>query len=78
MALAAGRVADLLQRFVPGRLRLSHAGIWVSSLQPYRDGSWTASELGITPRDLGVTLADIVQWLADQGHLPAARAPGSS
>ena len=53
MALAADRVARLLQRFMPGRLRLSHVGIWVSSLQPHCDGSWTASKLGITPRDLG-------------------------
>jgi dihydroflavonol-4-reductase len=72
MAQAASRVADLVQRLVPGRLPLSHEGIWMAALQPHCDDSKTASELGITPRDLRVTLADTVQWLADQGHLPAA------
>ena len=42
-------------------------------LQPHCDDSRTISELGITPRDLRVTLTDTVQWLADQGHL---RRPG--
>ncbi len=60
------------------RLPFSHEGIWISSLQPHCDDSRTASELGITSRDLGVTLADTVQWLADQGHLPVARAAGGS
>jgi hypothetical protein len=42
------------------------------------DDSRTVSELGVTPRDLRVTLADTVQWLADQGHLPMARAASGS
>jgi dihydroflavonol-4-reductase len=72
IAQAAGRVADLVQRLVPGRLPLSHEGIWMAALQPHCDDSRTASELGIVPRDLRVTLADTVQWLADQGHLSVA------
>jgi hypothetical protein len=78
MTLAAGRVADLMQRLIPARLPFSHEGIWISALQPHCDDSRTASELGITSRDLRVTLADTVQWLADQGHLPLARAAGGS
>ncbi len=78
MALAAGRLADLMQRFMPGRLPLSYEGIWISALQPYCDDSRTAKELGITPRDLRVTLKDTVQWLADQGHLPIAQTAGSN
>jgi len=31
-------------------------------------------ELGIAPRELRVTLADTVRWLADQGHLSLTRA----
>jgi hypothetical protein len=31
------------------------------------------SELGITARDLRVTLEDTVRWLADQGHLSIKR-----
>jgi len=73
-ALAAGRVADLMQRLLPARLPFSHEGIWVGALQPHCDDSRTASELGITARDLRVTLADTVQWLADRGYLPAPRA----
>ena len=76
--LAAGRVADLVQRLMPGRLPFSPEGIWINALQPHCDDSRTVSELGITSRDLQVTLADTVQWLADQGHLPAAGAAGGS
>lgn len=72
VAMAAGRVADLVQRFVPGRLPLSYEGVWLSALQPHCDDSRTAEELGITARDLRVTVADTVQWLADQGHLTVA------
>jgi len=72
MTLAAGRVADLMQRVVPGRLPYAHEGIWISSLQPHCDDSKTASELGITARDLRETLTDTVRWLTDQGHLPTA------
>ena len=74
MTLAAGRVADLMQRVVPGRLPYAHEGIWISSLQPHGDDSKTASELGITARDLRETLTDTVRWLTDQGHLPTAPA----
>ena len=78
ITLAVGRVADLMQRLIPGRLPVSHEGIWISALQPHCDDSRTASELGITSRDLRVTLADTVQWLAEQGHLPVAWAAGGS
>jgi dihydroflavonol-4-reductase len=78
VALAVGRVADLMQRLVPARLPFSYEGIWIGALQSHCDDSRTASELGITARDLQVTLADTVHWLADQGHLPAARAAGGS
>ncbi len=71
MALAISRVADLMQRVIPGRLPFSHEGVWISALEPHCDDSRTVSELGITPRDLRVTLQDTVQWLVDQGHLPA-------
>jgi dihydroflavonol-4-reductase len=72
MALAVGRVADLVQRFVPGRLPASYEGIRINALRPHCDDSSTAKDLGITARDLRVTLEDTVQWLADQGHLPVA------
>ena len=74
MALAASRVADLMQHLVPGRLPFNYEGIWISALQPHCDDSRTASELGITARDLRETLTDTVRWLTDQGHLQAAQA----
>jgi len=43
----------------------------VEEAMPHCDDSRTASELGITARDLRVTLTDTVRWLAGQGHLPA-------
>jgi hypothetical protein len=72
-ALAAGRVADRVQRLLPARLPINHEGIWIGALQPHGDDSKTASELGIVPRDLRVTLQDAVRWLADQGHLTIKR-----
>jgi hypothetical protein len=70
--LALARVADLVQRFVPGRLPFSHEAVWISALQPHCDDSRTAEELGIMSRDLRRTLEDTVQWLADQGHVSVA------
>jgi len=79
VTLAVGRVADLMQRLLPARLPFSYESIWIGALRPHCDDSRTISELGVTPRDLKVTLTDTVQWLADQGHLPAAwAADGSS
>lgn len=78
LTLAAGRVADRMQRLLPGRLPFGHEGPWIFSLQPHGDDSGTVIELGVTPRDLRVTLTDTVQWLTDQGHLPVARAAGGS
>ena len=68
-AQAIGRLADLMQHLVPGRVPLGHEGIWIAALQTRCDDSRTVTELGITPRDLRVTLTDTVRWLADQGHI---------
>ena len=73
-ALAVGRVADLVQHIVPSRLPLNYEAMWVTALQPHCDDSRTISELGVTPRDLRVTLADTVRWLADHGHIAATPA----
>jgi dihydroflavonol-4-reductase len=74
VALAVGRVADLVQHIVPGRLPFNYEAMWITALQPHCDDSKTISELGITPRDLRVTLADTVRWLADHGHITATPA----
>jgi hypothetical protein len=48
----------------------------MAALQPHCDESRTIGELGITSRDLLTTLADTVQWLAEQGHLPVRQVLG--
>ncbi len=73
-ARAVGRVADLVQHIVPGRLPLNSEAMWITALQPHYDDSRTISELGITPRDLRVTVEDTVRWLADHGHIAATPA----
>jgi dihydroflavonol-4-reductase len=73
-ARAVGRVADLVQHIAPSQLFVSYEAAWGSGLQPHCDDSRTISELGITPRDLKVTLTDTVKWLADHGHISLARA----
>lgn len=73
-ARAVGRVADLVQHVVPGRLPFNYEAMWVTALQPHCDDSRTISELGITPRDLRVTVEDTVRWLADHGHIAATPA----
>jgi dihydroflavonol-4-reductase len=73
-AQAVGRVADLVQHIVPGRLPYNYEAMWVTALQPHCDDSRTISELGITPRDLRVTVEDTVRWLADHGHIAATPA----
>jgi len=73
-ALAVGRVADLVQHMVPGRLPFNYEAAWIIALHPHCDGSRTIGELGITPRDLRVTVEDTVRWLADHGHIAATPA----
>jgi nucleoside-diphosphate-sugar epimerase len=73
-AQAIGRMADLIQHIVPGRIPPGHEGMWIAALQPHCDDSRTIKELGITPRDLRETLADTVRWLAAQGHISLTRA----
>jgi len=72
LAQTVGRVTDYVQRLAPGRLPFSHEGIWMAALQPHCDDSRTIGELGITSRDLLMTLTDTVWWLAEQGHLPVS------
>ena len=74
-ARAAGRVADLVQRIVPGQLPLNYESVWAATLHAHCDDSRTIKELGIAPRDLQETLTDTVRWLADQGHISLARTP---
>jgi UDP-glucose 4-epimerase len=49
-AQAIGRMADLVQHIVPGRVPLGYEGMWIAALQPHCDDSRTVTELGITTR----------------------------
>jgi nucleoside-diphosphate-sugar epimerase len=73
-AQAIGRMADFMQHIVPSRVPLGHEGMWIAGLQPHCDDSRTVKELGITPRDLRVTLSETVRWLAAEGHISLTRA----
>lgn len=65
-----GRLADLAQRIVPGRIGLSYEDVWAAGLAARYDDSRTTEELGITPRGLQPTIRDTIAWMLRMGHLP--------
>jgi nucleoside-diphosphate-sugar epimerase len=69
LALTAGRIAGVVQRLVPRELPISAAEAWVAAHDPHTDDSRARAELGFTPRDLRVTIADAIDSLTAQGHL---------
>ncbi len=76
MTLAVARLADTLQRIVPGRLPLSYEGpvILKSTPRAGTDQSRTSAELGVSPPPLDRTLRDTVTWLVATGQLPTKAA----
>ena len=76
IALAAGRLADMLQRIAPVRLPLSYEQPYILKSMPRAgtDQSRTRAELGVSPPPLDDTLRDTVAWLVAAGHLSAKAA----
>ncbi len=76
MTLLAGRLADALQRVVPGRLPLGYESPYILKSTPRTgtDSSRSREELGVAPPPLEQTLSDTVAWLVSVGHLPAKAA----
>jgi nucleoside-diphosphate-sugar epimerase len=73
MALATGRLADLLQRFLRARLPLSYESAWTVFHGAPTDDS-LAIELVGPPPSISETLATAIRWMVDQGHLWAGLA----
>lgn len=66
---AAGRVGDLLHRFMPMEMPLSFEATWYATEWTPSDDSRVQADLGFRYRDIRETLADSILWLADKGHL---------
>jgi dihydroflavonol-4-reductase len=66
---AFGRTADLVQRGVRTRLPWDGEAIWVMNCAARCDDSKTRREFSLEPRPLRETLADLVRWLHEGGHL---------
>lgn len=71
LALAAGRIADTVERLVRKRLPITAAEAWVALQDPHTDDSRAREELDFLPRELRVTIADTIQSLQEGGHLAA-------
>jgi nucleoside-diphosphate-sugar epimerase len=68
----AGRIGDLVHRFVPFELPLSYEAIWYATEWTPSDDTRVQKELGIRYRDIRETLGDAIVWLAAHGHLQHA------
>ncbi|MFM7785437.1 MAG: hypothetical protein ACKPE6_12490, partial [Gammaproteobacteria bacterium] len=66
---AAGKLGDLLHRFMPMEMPLSFEAMWYATEWTPSDDSRVQAELGFRYRDIRETLADSILWLADKGHL---------
>jgi dihydroflavonol-4-reductase len=71
LALAAGRIADTVERLVGKRLPITAAEAWVALHDPHTDDSRAREELDFLPRELRVTIADTIHWLLEGGHVAA-------
>jgi dihydroflavonol-4-reductase len=65
--LAAGHVADWVQRKLRVRLPLNYEGPWFMVYGAKVDVSATEGELGVHFRPPAETLADTYRWLCDAG-----------
>lgn len=74
LAEAACRVGEAAQRLLPVPLPLTAEGLWVLTLDARSDDRETRARLGVTPRPLDETLADIVRWMARTGLITTRQA----
>jgi hypothetical protein len=74
MLLPVARVVQLVQLATPVHIPVEFEAIYFCRCANRRDDTKTRQELGVVPRDLRVTLADSVRWLAQQGHITAPEA----
>jgi dihydroflavonol-4-reductase len=69
MLLPVARVAQLVQLATPAHIPVEFEGAYFCRCANRCDDTKTRQELGVAPRDLEVTLADSVRWLAEHGHI---------
>jgi dihydroflavonol-4-reductase len=74
MLLPAARAVGLIQRIVPFHIPMEFEGIYFIRCAAQSDDTRTRTELGVTTRDIQVTLADSVRWLFEQGHISPRQA----
>lgn len=67
IALAVGRVSDVLQRVIPARIPANHEGIWTLLVAARIDDSGTWEPLGVEPRPVEETFTDTIRWMLDVG-----------
>ena len=72
--LAAGAVANAVQRRLPFRLPLHREGPWTMINGRPGDDSSTREELGVTFRPPSEAIGDTVRWLYEAGHISARQA----
>jgi hypothetical protein len=66
---AAGRLGDLINRFISFEFPLSYEATWYATEWTPSDDSLVKKTLGFEYRDPRETLADSILWLSDAGHL---------
>jgi nucleoside-diphosphate-sugar epimerase len=74
MLLPVARVVQLIQLATPVHIPVEFEAIYFCRCANRCDDTKTRQELDVVPRDLLVTLADSVRWLAQQGHITATEA----
>jgi nucleoside-diphosphate-sugar epimerase len=75
--LPVARVARLMQHVTPVHIPVEFEGAYLCRCANRCDDTKTRQELGVTPCDLEVTLADSVRWLSPTATSPASK-PASS
>ena len=74
MLLPVARVVQLVQHVTPVHIPVEFEGAYFCRCANRCDDTKTRQELGVTPRDLEVTLADSVRWLVAHGHISGRQA----
>jgi nucleoside-diphosphate-sugar epimerase len=69
MLLPVARVVQLVQHVTPAHIPVEFEGAYFIGCAARCDDTKTRQELGVTPRDLEVTLADSLRWLVAHGHI---------
>ncbi|MBI2965070.1 MAG: NAD-dependent epimerase/dehydratase family protein [Chloroflexi bacterium] len=67
-------LGNAVQRCLPFRMPFSREGFDAIAWDPHGDDSEARRDLGFDPRDPRETLADMVRWMAGEGHISRRQA----